>query len=91
MQLFHEHWRVIDLVVTDLRMPKVSGSELIAWLRLRAPDLPILVTSAIAEAGAEAPARREQATASLRKPFAASTLVNTVRAMLAARPSRGAG
>ncbi|MHB1297460.1 MAG: hybrid sensor histidine kinase/response regulator [Gemmatimonadaceae bacterium] len=91
MRLFDEHWRVIDLVVTDLRMPKVSGSELMAWLRQRAPDLPILVTSAIAEAGAEAPALRGQATASLRKPFPASTLVDTVRAMLAARPPTGGG
>jgi DNA-binding response OmpR family regulator len=31
-----------DLVVTDSKMPYLNGSELVAWLRILSPSLPIL-------------------------------------------------
>ena len=31
-----------DLVVTDSRMPNLNGTELVAWLRLLNPNLPII-------------------------------------------------
>lgn len=34
-----------DILVTDLTMPKMSGHELIAQLRQRRPDLPVIVMS----------------------------------------------
>ena len=40
-----------DLVVTDYRMPKMNGVELIAALRQLRPDLPVVLLSGFAEAG----------------------------------------
>lgn len=34
-----------DVLVTDLRMPHMGGSELVARLRERTPDLPVVVLS----------------------------------------------
>lgn len=40
-----------DLVVTDFRMPKMNGTELIASLRLLRSDLPVVLLSGFAENG----------------------------------------
>jgi CheY-like chemotaxis protein len=40
-----------DLVVTDYRMPKMNGAELIAALREQAPNLPAVLLSGFAETG----------------------------------------
>lgn len=39
-----------DLVVTDYRMPRMDGLELIARLRQHRPDLPIVLISGVADA-----------------------------------------
>lgn len=38
-----------DLVVTDFRMPDMDGCELIAQLRTRRPDLPVILISGFAD------------------------------------------
>jgi CheY-like chemotaxis protein len=35
-----------DVLVTDLRMPEMSGIELVWWARQRVPDLPVVVVTA---------------------------------------------
>ena len=40
-----------DLVVTDYKMPKMNGAELIAALRALRADLPVILLSGFAEAG----------------------------------------
>lgn len=40
-----------DLVVTDYKMPKMNGMELIAALRAQRSNLPIILLSGFAEAG----------------------------------------
>jgi two-component system NtrC family response regulator len=35
-----------DLLITDMRMPRMSGLELIKELKERAPDLPVIVMTA---------------------------------------------
>lgn len=39
-----------DLVITDYRMPKMNGQELIAQLRRQSPHIPIILISGFAEA-----------------------------------------
>lgn len=40
-----------DLVVTDYKMPRMNGIELIAALRAQRPNLPVILLSGFAEAG----------------------------------------
>jgi CheY-like chemotaxis protein len=49
LQLFQES--AYDLVVTDYRMPKMNGVELLTALRQLQPALPVVILSGFAEAG----------------------------------------
>lgn len=73
----------IDLVVTDLVMPRLGGSELVVKLLERRPDIHVLYVSAHAD---EVVFRRAGETGGefslLRKPFDAGTFVQAVRAAL---------
>jgi serine phosphatase RsbU (regulator of sigma subunit) len=42
LDIFAERRREIDLVITDIRMPRLDGERLIQELRRRAPHLPII-------------------------------------------------
>jgi DNA-binding response OmpR family regulator len=42
--------RPVGLVVTDHLMPGMNGPEFVAILRMRFPDLPVVVLSGLAEA-----------------------------------------
>jgi two-component system C4-dicarboxylate transport response regulator DctD len=68
----------LEAVVTDLRMPKVSGSELIAVLQECRPDLPLVAISAIDELLATV-----QGVPLLRKPFTDEQMVGTLGALVA--------
>jgi two-component system cell cycle sensor histidine kinase/response regulator CckA len=63
----------IDLVITDLRMPGMSGLELIRTLRDRHPDLPIVAASGVAD-GRTDEALDAGAQTFLAKPFTAEKL-----------------
>jgi CheY-like chemotaxis protein len=67
----------IDLIITDLVMPKMSGRELIEQIQLRLPDVPILRTSGYVRA----PGEEEQDTY-LQKPFTSQMLLRRVKSLL---------
>lgn len=77
----------IDLLLTDLVMPGMSGLELAEDLRRRMPDLPVLHMSGYAENPEALAASRAGASGSLtqfiEKPFAADVLAETVLDLLA--------
>ena len=62
----------IDLVIADVWMPGMTGIELVAQVRRRWPDLPVLFIS-----GDELPAHAPDAPL-LRKPFALNELVTAI-------------
>jgi signal transduction histidine kinase/CheY-like chemotaxis protein len=68
----------IDLVITDLVMPRMSGRELIEQIQLRLPGVPILCTS-----GFERRAKDEDEPY-LAKPFTSQELLRHVKRMLSA-------
>jgi two-component system cell cycle sensor histidine kinase/response regulator CckA len=77
LQLFEEISGRIDLLVTDLRMPFVSGSELASTLQRRRPDLRTLFVSGYASDVQLGPNA-----ALLQKPFVRADLLHAVRSLL---------
>jgi two-component system, cell cycle sensor histidine kinase and response regulator CckA len=72
----------IDLLVTDLVMPGMSGYEVAERLRQLRPDLPVLFMSGFTEAEAELDGVRDGDQPVLKKPFAPADLAAMVRETL---------
>lgn len=78
LELFDERSADLDLVIADMSMPYLGGSELIAAFQARRPSLKCLCLTAYtvdAELGLPL----------LRKPFSRAGLLRTVRDVLAER------
>ena len=73
--------RTVDLLVTDMVMPKLGGVEVAAALREHRPDLKVLYMSGYAE-GALGPGTLGAGTTLLEKPFSFATLTEKVRGLL---------
>ncbi|MFO1078426.1 MAG: response regulator [Planctomycetota bacterium] len=82
-----DHWQTnadaVDLLITDVMMPSMSGGELIDRVRTSRPDLPVLCMSGghdphVADAGV-----RPRHTSFLEKPFTPTQLLQEVQRLLA--------
>jgi DNA-binding NtrC family response regulator len=71
-----------DLVVTDSRMPRLTGSDLVAWLRMLNPSLPIIHLSGSLGRN-PAPDDMPADVPTLYKPFDVRELVKLAERMLA--------
>jgi CheY-like chemotaxis protein len=73
-----------DVVLTDLAMPGLTGWDVIRNVRLRAPDLPVILVTATAQ---EADHRRaiDEKVPLVCKPFRIATLERVINEALAAR------
>jgi len=67
----------LDLVITDLVMPSMSGRELVEQLAQKLPDVPILCTSGYVWQGTQ-----DQDSAYLQKPFTSQDLLLKVKHLL---------
>jgi DNA-binding NarL/FixJ family response regulator len=76
VSLFDHAEGSIDVVVADMVMPGMSGSECAAHIHARHPETPVVLISGYAEG--ESDSGREDACAFLQKPFSAAALVDTV-------------
>ena len=65
-------------LVTDVRMPGMTGLDLLDVLRTRGPSLPIILISGDADAGASSYARAAGAVRYLLKPFASEELIGAL-------------
>ena len=45
LEIFHQLKKRIDLVITDIRMPRMSGTDLASSLRSDAPAIPLILVS----------------------------------------------
>jgi CheY-like chemotaxis protein len=81
---------VIDLVVTDLVLPEMSGSELVKRLRSSRPGLRVLYTSGWDPASSGVTLSPDGTEAFLAKPFSPSELESSLADLLAKRPLRRA-
>lgn len=75
-----EEGQAVDLVITDHSMPKMTGAELAARLRISAPDLPVVLATGYAELpsgdGAQPPR--------LPKPFSQNQLRDVIASIVTA-------
>jgi len=71
----------IDLVITDLVMPQMSGRELIEQIQLRVPGLPVICTS-----GYMRSSDAEEHQNYLPKPFTSQELLRRVKMVLETEP-----
>ena len=71
-----------DLILTDIRMPEVTGFDILAAARLHAPGTPVIAMSGSAEIPDAVRAMHAGARDFLIKPFEARTLEESVSALL---------
>jgi two-component system cell cycle sensor histidine kinase/response regulator CckA len=77
LEIFKEKSSEIDLVITDLVMPQMSGRELIEHLRRHSPDVKVICAS-----GFVRPPSTEEQQNYLQKPFASQDLLRKVKQVL---------
>ncbi len=77
LELAAEHCDAIDLLVTDLSLPQMSGTELADRLRTCVPNLEVLVLSGHPPDALPGPHH-----AYLQKPFSDTSLLQTIRLLL---------
>lgn len=83
------HWDeahgMIHLLMTDARMPGMSGAELIERIRERAPRLPVICTSGLGQAYFAGENALPPDVVFVEKPFSPRKLVERLRALLDAQ------
>lgn len=72
----------LDLIVTDIRLPGISGLELLRKIRDRHPDVKIVMMSGITDRDIEEKAREAGADIFLRKPIEMPLFLNTISLIL---------
>lgn len=75
----------IDLVITDLRMPGISGEEVLAKVRGESPDIPVIVLTGHGSIDTAVDAMRNGAYDFLTKPLSLDRLSLIVKRALAGR------
>jgi YesN/AraC family two-component response regulator len=76
------HQGRIDLVITDVVMPGMSGRELVKQLALSRPEAKVLYLSGYTEDAIVSDGSIESGTAFLQKPFSLQSLSRKVREVL---------
>jgi hypothetical protein len=72
----------LDLVVSDVMMPGMNGTELAAWLHARCPDTPVLLVSGYADSNPVRRWREQDPRGFLSKPFEPTELLDRVKERL---------
>ncbi len=90
LALFDDHKHEIDVLVTDVVMPRLGGSELVGKVRVQRSDLPVLFMSGYARNAAVRGAPGDRRTRFLQKPFTVPAFQQAVAELLAHAPPRRA-
>ncbi|HUE30458.1 MAG TPA: response regulator, partial [Verrucomicrobiae bacterium] len=89
LRVWAQHRDEIDLVVTDLMMPRTSGVDVYRTLREERADLPVIVVSGYPLVAEMLGARQEGVIECLEKPVAPEQLAASVRRALAREACAG--
>lgn len=69
----------VDVVITDMKMPKLSGQEVLAHVQKNYPHIPVLIMTAYGTIDAAVEAMRHGAFDYITKPFSNDELILSVR------------
>lgn len=72
----------IDLVVSDIRLPGMSGVELTEWIQRECPDVPVIVVTGHADIGNAVDVLKLGASDYIVKPFTAAAIQESTSAVL---------
>ena len=73
-----------DLVVTDMRMPGMTGIEVLKGVKNMSPDIPVILVTAYGTVGTAVEAMKEGAAEFIMKPFSLDDIESVVRNVLSA-------
>jgi CheY-like chemotaxis protein len=82
LELCDRHRGPLDLLVSDMVMPGMTGSELAGQLVLKRPEIKVLLMSGYTDEALEGRGAVDDARAFLPKPFSTQEFVGTVRRLL---------
>ncbi|MBI5472114.1 MAG: response regulator [Ignavibacteriae bacterium] len=82
LDLFSVHQDEVDLVVTDLGLPRLGGVDLIAKIREMKPSIRIIGASGFGRNNVREEVKRAGADEFLAKPYVTSDLVASVKRLL---------
>ncbi len=85
VEAYRERRREIDLVILDMAMPRMSGTEAFESLLAMDPHVTVLLSSGYSEEGDAARLIERGAKGFLRKPYSIDMVLTTVREVLAKR------
>jgi FixJ family two-component response regulator len=71
-----------DCIITDFKMPKMSGLDLIQLLNARGSTVPVIMVTGCSEPGLEAKVAAGGAVCLLTKPFEADALIGSLERAL---------
>jgi CheY-like chemotaxis protein len=91
LEQIEQNHQIIDLVISDVVMPELSGRELGTRLAVMRPELPILYMSGYTGDDVIQRGLLEPGVPFQQKPFTPEGLARKVREMLDGRPTRRAG
>jgi two-component system, cell cycle sensor histidine kinase and response regulator CckA len=79
---FNEHTDAISLLLMDVVMPKMAGTEAYEKIRAVHPGIPVIFTSGYSEQGAYLTSALREGATVLQKPYGARALARKVRELL---------
>jgi CheY-like chemotaxis protein len=79
---YQTHREIIKLVILDLRMPGLSGAEVLQTLRSIDPMVKVIIASGYGEQEIRQALKGQTITAFLRKPYRANDLLQVVQSAL---------
>ncbi|MEP6572278.1 MAG: response regulator [Gemmatimonadota bacterium] len=82
LQVFGRECERIDLVLLDVKMPRMSGWEVLSELKQRVPSLPVVLTSGYSCEDSEPPVGTIHPDAFLNKPYELRELTRAIRKLI---------
>lgn len=88
LDILNERKEEMELVITDLRMPFVTGITVVNAIHKMRPDLPVVVLTAFGSPDVKAECLRLGAVTVLEKPLGTNELLAAIEGVFAAPPAR---